>query len=565
MRIARKWLVGLAIVTWSLICIWGANHAIAQTEHSVLKTASYGWRPFIYEEVAGGTKSVSGLDTRLANLAFSNIGYDVLYEGETSWNKLLDDLKKGKKDIVISALKRPDRETFGYYSDVFRMSVNVLFVPRGASEKYSLKTVDDMMKMFQEKSFRLGVVDGYSYGQKELDAYIKASDQPLLDKSASKTSNKSTVTDSRIVKAETDSELFDLLSRKQIDGFLIDQIVGADISYKRQFQEIAEEYPLRISELPYYVLFSKKSKVVTPELVQQFNGSIAKLKENGQYNKLVQQYLFPVLLGFTTGQKWYFFVELTGVISFAVSGLVMANREGYDLFGAIVLAALPGVGGGVLRDIIAGRSTIGLMRAPTYMMAVIVTVLVGYMLIQIIGFWNDRIRKKTQSQGIQPTTPSLTGKTFNAIIELLDTLGLSTLSIIGVIVALETQSSPLWLWGPIFAAVTSAGGGIIRDMVRADPNNPSLKGSFYPIIAIIWGFIFSMFILWYSSRLNYYPDEIFKAVMAIIAGSFITRVIAIFLKLRMPLFAYQPKQRRQDDPRFHLPAYETGEPDQEIG
>jgi polar amino acid transport system substrate-binding protein len=562
MRIARKWLVGLAIVTWSLICIWGANHAVAQTEHSVLKTASYGWRPFIYEEVAGGTKSVSGLDTRLANLAFSNIGYDVLYEGETSWNKLLDDLKKGKKDIVISALKRPDRETFGYYSDVFRMSVNVLFVPRGASEKYSFKTVDDMMKMFQEKSFRLGIVDGYSYGQKELDAYIKAADPPS-DKS--KASSKSTGIESRIVKAETDSELFDLLSRKQIDGFLIDQIVGADISYKRQFQEIAEEYPLRISELPYYILFSKKSKVVTPELVQQFNGSIAKLKENGQYNKLVQQYLFPVLLGFTTGQKWYFFVELTGVISFAVSGLVMANREGYDIFGAIVLAALPGVGGGVLRDIIAGRSTIGLMRAPTYMMAVIATVLVGYMLIQIIGFWNDRICKKPQFQSIQSNTPSLSGKTFNAVIELLDTLGLSTLSIIGVIVALETQSSPLWLWGPIFAAVTSAGGGIIRDMVRADPNNPSLKGSFYPIVAIIWGFIFSMFILWYSSRLNYYPDEIFKAVMVIIAGSFLTRVIAIFLKLKMPLFAYQPKPRRQDDPRFHLPAYETGEPDQEIG
>jgi polar amino acid transport system substrate-binding protein len=564
MRIARRWLVGLAIATWSLICIWGATHAVAQTENAVLKTAAYGWRPFIYEEVSGGTKSVNGLDTRLANLAFSNIGYDVLYEGETSWNKLLDDLKKGKKDIVISALKRPDRETFGYYSDVFRMSVNVLFVPRGASEKYNLDTVDDMMKMFQEKSFRLGVVDGYSYGQKELDAYIKSFDESP-NKASDKTPSKSTGNESRIVKAETDSELFDLLSRKQIDGFLIDQIVGADISYKRQFQEVAEEYPLRISELPYYVLFSKKSKAVTPELVQQFNGSVAKLKENGQYNKLVQQYLFPVLLGFTTGQKWYFFVELTGVISFAVSGLVMANREGYDLFGAIVLAALPGVGGGVLRDIIAGRGTIGLMRAPTYMMAVIATVLVGYMLIQIIGFWNDRIRKKTQFQGVQTDRPSLSSKTFNALIELLDTLGLSTLSIIGVIVALETQSSPLWLWGPIFAAITSAGGGIIRDMVRADPNNPSLKGSFYPIIAIIWGFIFSMFIIWYSSQLNYYPDEIFKAVMIIIAGSFITRVIAIFLKLRMPLFAYQPRQPRQTDPMFHLPAYEMGEPESEAG
>ncbi|NJR39258.1 MAG: transporter substrate-binding domain-containing protein [Leptolyngbyaceae cyanobacterium CSU_1_4] len=532
--------------TWSLICILGAHHAVAQIDRSTLKTASYGWRPFIYEEVSGGTKSINGLDTRLANLAFSNIGYDVLYEGETSWNKLLDDLKKGKKDIVISALKRPDREAFGYYSEEFRRSVNVLFVPRGASENYSLKNVDDIMKMFQKQSFRLGVVDGYSYGQKELDAYIKSSEN-----------------EDKIVKADTDTELFNLLARKQIDGFLIDQIVGADISYKQQFQDIAEEYPLRISELPYYILFSKKSKQVTPELVQQFNASIAKLKDNGQYNKLVQQYLFPVLLGFTTGQKWYFFVELTGVVSFAVSGLVMANREGYDLFGALVLAALPGVGGGVLRDMIAGRATLGLMKAPTYMMAVIITVLVGYTLIQLVGFWNDRIRKEPFK--FQASVSSLSEKTFGAVIELLDTLGLSTLSIIGVIVALETQSSPLWLWGPVFAAITSAGGGIIRDMVRADPNNPSLKGSFYPIIAIIWGFIFSMFIIWYSSQLNYYPDEIFKAVMVIIAGSFVTRVIAIFLSLKMPLFAYQPSQSRKDQARFKLPAYETGEAGGEVG
>jgi polar amino acid transport system substrate-binding protein len=456
-------------------------------------------------------------------------------------------LKKGKKDIIISALKSPEREVFGYYSDVFRMSVNVLFVPRGDTEKYSLQSVDEMLTMFRDKSFKLGVVEDYSYGQEQLDAYIK--DPKNKD---------------RIVIADSDSALFDLLARKQVDGFLIDQIVGADISYKRQLQEVVEEYPLRISEIPYFVLFSKKSKQVTPELVKQFNGSIAKLKQDGQYNKLVQQYLFPVLLGFTTGQKWYFFVELTGVISFAVSGLVMANREGYDLFGALVLASLPGVGGGVLRDIIAGRGTIGLMRAPTYMMAVIVTVLVGYALIQIMGFWNDKIRKSQQFERQQSDRPSMSQKTFNAVIEFLDTLGLSTLSIIGVIVALETQSAPLWLWGPIFAAITSAGGGIIRDMVRADPNNPSLKGSFYPIIAIIWGFIFSMFIVWYSNQLNYYPDEIFKAVMAIIAGSFITRVIAIFLKLRMPLFAYQSHPRRIGS-KFQLPGYEGGEPQSEMG
>ena len=74
-----------------------------------------------------------------------------------------------------------------------------------------------------------------------------------------------------------------------------------------------------------------------------------------------------------------------------------------------------------------------------------------------------------------------------------------------------------------------------------------------------------MFIIWYSSRLNYYPDEIFKAVMVIIAGSFITRVIAIFMSLKMPLFSYQPSSRRGNDTQFQLPAYGTGDTGSEVG
>lgn len=547
MNLSKKLLSWLLLATLVLCSILWSAQSDAQVRRPILKTATYGWRPFIYEEVIGDSKAVRGLDARLADLAFSEIGYELSYEGEISWDQLLAELKTGQKDVVISALKRPEREAYAYYSDVFRSSVNVLYVSRGTSNNYQLANVDEMLKMFQEKSFRLGIVKGYSYGQSQLDAYIKDPDYKEL-----------------FIASENDQELFEALENKQIDGFLIDQIVGADLAYRRTqegLEPIAEEYPLRISELPYYVIFSKKNKEA-PALVEKFNQSITTLKQNGKYNQLVQQYLFPVLLDFTTGQKWYFLVELVGVISFAISGLVLANREGYDLFGAFVLSALPGVGGGVLRDIVAGRSTLGLMRAPIYLITVIITVLIGYFFIQLIGLWRDRQAYRLQlaeqhlekqldlyslEQG-NATTPATDLEkpplrfqfklTFNAIIELLDTLGLSTLSIIGVIVALETQSQPLWLWGPIFAAITSAGGGILRDMVRADGNNASLKGSFYPIIAIIWGFIFSVFIVWYSSQLNYYPSEIFLAVMVTICGSFLTRIIAIIYNINMPLFSY---------------------------
>ena len=59
----------------------------------------------------------------------------------------------------------------------------------------------------------------------------------------------------------------------------------------------------------------------------------------------------------------------------------------------------------------------------------------------------------------------------NTAIAFFDALGLAAFTVIGVVVAVESRSNPLWLWGPLLAALTGAGGGIIRrvDLVRVVP------------------------------------------------------------------------------------------------
>jgi len=494
-----------------------------QSNHSkILKTATYGWRPFIFKDSFRGTWIYSGLDLNLAKKAFEKVNVEVEVVKEMAWGDLLNDLKEGKMDIVISALRKETREEFAYYSEVFRSSVNVLYVKKGNASKYDLDSVDEMLNMFKQSSFKLGVVDGYSYGKKEVDDYVR---DPLNA--------------SKIVKAPNDESLFSFIERGYIDGFLIDQIVGADISYKKKLQNIAEEYPLPISELPYYVIFSKKT--TDPALVEDFNEGLRLMRRTGEYNRMVQEYLFPVLLGYTTGQPWFFFVEILGVICFSLSGVILASKEGYDLFGALLLAALPGIGGGIVRDLISGREQLGIMIAPLYLIAVFMTVLICYIFILL----------KSNIRGLKiPVFKKLNEKIeaipYNIGIEILDALGLSTLSIIGVIVALETKCSPLWIWGPMLASITSAGGGILRDVVRGDKNNPGMKGEFYPEIAIIWGFIFSYFLIWYSGRLNYFPNEIFIAVMVVIFGSFITRLLAIIFRWKTPLYYAKGIKKQQN-------------------
>jgi polar amino acid transport system substrate-binding protein len=193
--------------------------------------------------------------------------------------------------------------------------------------------------------------------------------------------------------------------------------------------------------------------------------------------------------------------------------------------GACVLAALPAVGGGITRDLIVSREPLGVLRTPLYIMTILLTVVVGYVGFRLADWWNSRSPNKT---------PLVSDKRITAFVQVADALGLAAFTIIGVVVAVEARCSPLWIWGPLLAFLTGAGGGILRDVVRAQHQIPSLKGEFYPEVAIIWGLLLAFFLEWQTNRLN--PDEVYYGVLATLAGAFLTRLAAIWFKWRSPMF-----------------------------
>ena len=124
----------------------------------------------------------------------------------------------------------------------------------------------------------------------------------------------------------------------------------------------------------------------------------------------------------------------------------------------------------------------------------------------------------------------------NSAVAFFDALGLAAFTVIGVVVAVEAKANPLWLWGPLLAALTGAGGGIVRDVIRADANNPYLKGTFYAEIALIWGLLLSLFLMWYANLLDYKPAEISLAVVVTLIGALLTRMVVFHLKIRSPMY-----------------------------
>jgi polar amino acid transport system substrate-binding protein len=187
------------------------------------------------------------------------------------------------------------------------------------------------------------------------------------------------------------------------------------------------------------------------------------------------------------------------------------------------LSEVPAVGGGTLRDLLVNRETVAVLTNPAYLLAVIVTVLAGYIGFNLADRTSGAARKN--SDGGSHHDDWIVRKIgLNAAVAFFDALGLAAFTLIGVVVAVQSKSNPLWLWGPLLAALTGAGGGIIRDVIRGDANNPFLKGTFYAEIALIWGWILSIFLMWYANLLDYKPAEISLAVVVTLSGALLTRM-----------------------------------------
>lgn len=196
--------------------------------------------------------------------------------------------------------------------------------------------------------------------------------------------------------------------------------------------------------------------------------------------------------GEVVNAPWFLVVDLMGTVAFALSGITIARSEGYSIFGAIILAWLPALGGGLIMDLIAGRNPPGILAQPLYMYAILVTVLAVRAVLWLIDlargrwlFFFDLVQiYVTARRRLKPMT----------LLVFFDSLGLAGFTVTGVFTAIQFNCHPLELWGPAFAMMNACLGAILRDVVRADAHNPILKGSFYAEISVAAGLLLSLFV-----------------------------------------------------------------------
>ncbi len=195
-----------------------------------------------------------------------------------------------------------------------------------------------------------------------------------------------------------------------------------------------------------------------------------------------------------------YYLDLFGVVVFAVTGSLAAGRKHLDLFGVVVLALATALGGGTLRDLILDAAPIFWVSDPVYLYAAIAAAIITFL-----------------TSGIPSTSTKA--------LQTADAVGLAVFTVIGCQKAMDSQV-PLVIVA-IMGVMTGVVGGMIRDILAGEIPL-ILRREIYATAALI-GACFYIFI-------SYFLRKEVLAIYMTISLILVLRLAAIRWQLSLPVF-----------------------------
>ena len=201
-----------------------------------------------------------------------------------------------------------------------------------------------------------------------------------------------------------------------------------------------------------------------------------------------------------------FWLDIFGIVVFAISGALMAGRYKLDPFGVVVLSAVTAIGGGTIRDVILQTPVFWVVK-PYYLIVILITALLTILLIR---------------------QPKLIPKRFLLIA---DAFGLALFAVVGTEKAISLGAPPLV--AVVMGTITGVAGGMIRD-VLCNVIPMILRQEIYATAAIFGG------VIYVALQHLGTPEHI--AVISGIFGALMLRLAGIYWKVSLPAFHIDDKE-----------------------
>jgi len=198
-------------------------------------------------------------------------------------------------------------------------------------------------------------------------------------------------------------------------------------------------------------------------------------------------------------------LDLIGVVSFTISGALVAVRKKMDYLGICILGLITAFGGGAIRDITIGNTPPVMFRNPVYAG---ISFLVSN--IVFIVLYRRKVSKP------------LTSFIFEKALFWFDTVGLASFTVNGVIVGQSMTDGGFFLCS-FLGVITGVGGGVIRDLL-AD-TVPAIFVKHVYAMASICGALLTC-LLWNVSV----PAAVFSGLASVV----VIRVLAMHFRWNLP-------------------------------
>lgn len=467
----------------------------------------YGWIPDApYEYVPSPTSAQSnvrltGLDVELVRFLGKQMGLSVEFK-EIQRKKALTLLQEGHIDFIGGKTQLPPGTQGLALTLPYRTQEDAFFTRKDNSLKETFKTVPDLIKFLDKTQMRVAYIKNYQYADARINTFLdeKAQTNPK-----------------QFIGVVSEEDGMTQLIEKEVQGFIVDRLSGMTIAWESGQAGQVVSHGVDFQQ---NIHFMVSTKWVTPALLQKMNKGIETFKKTDVYSNLLALYLYPLIIQKALDTWWFITLQYIGVIALGIAALQVALFARTTLLGTIIYCLLPGFTSLIIRDLIMGIHPISVVKSPYYLISVVVFIVLISCLLRL---W--------------PRLYTFYLQYYRHITKICIGAGVSTFAINGTMIALVTLSTPIWIWGPFFAMLTSVGGLIIQDMISLRKNRFIFGSDFLPEIPLIWGLILSVVLLWQSHYAMI--DEVAYSILGATLGAFITFMLFSHFKVTPILFLSQ--------------------------
>ena len=145
----------------------------------------------------------------------------------------------------------------------------------------------------------------------------------------------------------------------------------------------------------------------------------------------------------------FLFIELAGTVAFAIAGSLIAIDSEFDVFGVLVLGCCTATGGGILRDLLLGRTPPLIFENWIYAAVAGGASLLTFIAAYIFRNGNNPLHKERTAH----------------IIDIVDAFGLGVFTMSGVFTAIDMGHADSGFLCVFIGTITGVGGGALRDVL----------------------------------------------------------------------------------------------------